>query len=371
MLKIPADPTRFANYEDLIDLEAEMQLPMIVDAEMGMPLELGRNDDAYWIGDDKLVNPQQPAEELDAEDLALLAPPATGKTIGPGGSIITAKSKESVTWLRRTEYISHERKPLAPTQSREPARKVEVVPISNASRSDIVLKTFADANAPLEDIRHPTKRGLKAVASYAVLPDTRAADVSYSLMRFAEDPNELRVTETGQMQQGADGSRVAFGLVRPLQSKQEGEGLRLGLYLPQASDVEALSEERGRAHDAKPAERAYEYSFTRDYDEVRVNRAAINEFVFAFSDGTPIMASNGMDVDNAPTAEPSGAFYVPIRATRALRKLRVKTDAAHYGDSARERGFEFWHGITITHLGTADASVLQAEAPEDEPVKDE
>ena len=51
LLIVPTDVERYASYEFLQPAVAEREIPMIVDAEIGMPLELGREDDGFWSGD--------------------------------------------------------------------------------------------------------------------------------------------------------------------------------------------------------------------------------------------------------------------------------------------------------------------------------
>lgn len=56
LLHIPTHPSRYSTYEFLNPLSSERELPMIVDGELGMPLELGKiapgsyGDGSYWTG---------------------------------------------------------------------------------------------------------------------------------------------------------------------------------------------------------------------------------------------------------------------------------------------------------------------------------
>ncbi|KAG8893761.1 hypothetical protein FRC01_013363, partial [Tulasnella sp. 417] len=49
LLNIPTDPKRFARAEFTQAMSNETPLPMVVDAEMGMPLDLSQFD-ALWDG---------------------------------------------------------------------------------------------------------------------------------------------------------------------------------------------------------------------------------------------------------------------------------------------------------------------------------
>lgn len=56
LLHIPTDPARYSKYEFLNPLSSERELPMIIDGELGMPMELGKiapgqiGDGSYWLG---------------------------------------------------------------------------------------------------------------------------------------------------------------------------------------------------------------------------------------------------------------------------------------------------------------------------------
>lgn len=108
---------------------------MVVDAELGMPLELGKNDDAYWNSDfSGLLNTPLECRSsvgaviapdasnrpvLDEEDLELLREPAGGTSASATGQLNTTghltlatnlpqadRKKQEVSWLRRTEYLA-------------------------------------------------------------------------------------------------------------------------------------------------------------------------------------------------------------------------------------------------------------------------
>ena len=57
LLHIPTTPLRYATYDFLAPIQGERELPMILDAELGMPLELGKTAPGapsmggdYWLG---------------------------------------------------------------------------------------------------------------------------------------------------------------------------------------------------------------------------------------------------------------------------------------------------------------------------------
>ena len=109
---------------------------MIVDAELGMPLELGNDDPGYWEGDRSRIAPElfgsRSQEMLDDEDLELLVdpPPATASSsaastlllqstgIAPGTPSAARSKQPGVEWLRRTEYSATLTKSATPDSKR-------------------------------------------------------------------------------------------------------------------------------------------------------------------------------------------------------------------------------------------------------------
>jgi RNA polymerase II-associated factor 1 len=63
---------------------------MLVDAEMGMPLDLNQFD-GVWDGDDSAINPTSGPNEIDPED-AILLTPATTDEVKPAPT--------EVSWMR-------------------------------------------------------------------------------------------------------------------------------------------------------------------------------------------------------------------------------------------------------------------------------
>lgn len=113
LLSIPTDLNRFASYDTLRPIEAEREIPLLVDAELGMYLESGQGDPDYWEGDRSKVAPAMVEIPLDEDDLDLLGEAAAPNAAGAPGLLGTpssipqhAKKANGVSWLRRTEYLS-------------------------------------------------------------------------------------------------------------------------------------------------------------------------------------------------------------------------------------------------------------------------
>lgn len=56
LINIPTGPQRYATYDFLSPIQGERELPLILDSELGLPLEYGkpheggRGDGEYWMG---------------------------------------------------------------------------------------------------------------------------------------------------------------------------------------------------------------------------------------------------------------------------------------------------------------------------------
>ena len=141
LLDIPTNPMRYARPEFLETLANDTPLPMIVDAECGMPLDLGLWE-CLWTDDGDnsgecctwfdpgcslpFASLQQPERvfwgflialspdpkhlpKLDPKDQVLLGDSAVGSSLFASSSTTGSSSSHAVptvTWLRKTEYIT-------------------------------------------------------------------------------------------------------------------------------------------------------------------------------------------------------------------------------------------------------------------------
>lgn len=149
---------------------------MYLDIDLGMPLDMTALTGIFDRGDESSVYPQDPPPVLDPKDSILLREP--GGT-GPGAS----RAQPAVSFLRRTEYISSE------VVRQKAIRETSVVQKESKSvdpdaQLRAVENTFEAANMPLELVKHPTKKHLKPVASYAVMPDFKQMDLTYVAVKM-------------------------------------------------------------------------------------------------------------------------------------------------------------------------------------------
>ncbi|KAJ7307080.1 RNA polymerase II-associated protein [Mycena albidolilacea] len=350
LVDIPTNPMRYARPEFLNALAHEMPLPMIVDAECGMPLDLGRWE-SLWLGEDlgdtsggdiKLrwaaldaeLNPDPyNLPLLDPEDAALLAELAPAAP-SFGGNSQSASGPSTplpahVPWLRKTEYISREG---VQRSGAHESKHIIAAPIDvsrDAQLRDIEASFAAcNDNFSLETLRHPNKPNVHAVESYEVLPDKDIWANQYDLFRFSERPGERTLD--------VDDPRLDCAILRPMKTEHDSF---LAYYLT-ADDESALNFKQTRAALAPyavPADRAETiFHFVRDYETVKVEQEVPNEFMLVIEDH----ADDAEDVlGEAP--KPKGAYYKNIERKMHLKKKRV---------NAYEGYNDKWEIIRMTHV---------------------
>ncbi|PWN36034.1 uncharacterized protein FA14DRAFT_51150 [Meira miltonrushii] len=203
--KLLAIPTPFSRFTDPRRfgprLAQSHPLPVVVDAEAGMPLNLTDFPQA-WYTDQELeaddnVFPRLDANEVDVdpEDAFLLSDmleklPGTSNGIdrkqgGPGGPVDT----NDITWLRRTEYLAAEQQKRKKRDLND--RSNEKIDSSREGQLARIEESFRVANQPLASVRHPTKAGLRAVDSFSLLPDPDTWATQYNVFRFGDPPGRL------------------------------------------------------------------------------------------------------------------------------------------------------------------------------------
>lgn len=326
---------------------------MIVDAECGMPLDLGKWEALWEDGaDDRALNPDpRNPSLLDPKDQALLFDPAGGTAdFGrhhsgnhnhhnhhSGG---TPPVAAHVSWLRKTEYISRDSSAPAPrAAATDPTGLNDVVDVSREAQLASIESSFAAAHGAdeLGALRHPTKPRLRAVATYEVLPDADVWANAYDLFRFSERPGE-RGPEL-------DDPRLDCAIMRPMES--DGDHF-LTYYLTKDDDpAEQFKNSRTdpRGVDAlQEEEDATEFHFVRDYEVVKVEQEVPNEFLLVFDDGERGTIDDGDgdgDGSTGGSSRQAGAYYKLIERKMLLKKKRTEPI---------ERFRDKWALVRVAHV---------------------
>ncbi|KXJ94521.1 RNA polymerase II-associated [Microdochium bolleyi] len=202
-------------------LAREQPLNIEADAELGMPLDLVGMPGVF-DGDESSIQAPLQAQPIHPHDRHLLRPLATlGKP---------NVSEPSVSFLRRTEYISSivsKARPDAslrglnsnPLQRQAKRASPEPDKDSPAYVKRKIDQSFVAAAANLKDksrIRHPTKRNLKLVEAYPLIPDRDAFPDSgaYVTIKFSNNPVPASTTYD---------TRLLSSILRPIEKSEAEE----------------------------------------------------------------------------------------------------------------------------------------------------
>ncbi|KZV91509.1 hypothetical protein EXIGLDRAFT_648223 [Exidia glandulosa HHB12029] len=360
LLTIATSPARYADPSFTDRLASETALPMFVDADLGMPLDLGQWE-ALWDPEDKaadaLLNPKDDAlPDLDPRDAFMLSDtlvaetPSNGHASGahtPVASVPTSMPgtpAPTPAWLRKTEYLS--RDSAARQHFFLPDDKEDVGPVDVSREAQIrdIESTFPSSTKPIDlsTLKHPTKPGLTAVAVYDAFPDTELWANEYDLFKFAERPGERPADQ--------EDTRLDCAVLRPMES--DGDHF-LAYYLTKDDDASERFKSRRRGQYGETDPSTTPFQFVRDYETVKIEREVPNEFVLVLDDGDLPPARVGT---TGPLAtRPRGAYYKNIERKITLKKKRVNKYDTAYTDK--------WDVITLSRIPIAgDEERDRAEA---------
>ncbi|KAG1850697.1 RNA polymerase II-associated [Suillus subluteus] len=321
LLDIPTNPLRYAQPAFINAITNDTPLPMIIDAECGMPLDLGRWE-CLWEedGDDTTLNPDPDSlPSLDPKDRFLLSDPSASAAPyanGPTTSGTVTPVPAHVPWLRKTEYLSREG--VQRTSTHESKQVLQPIDVSHEAQLHTIEAGFAACTSlDLTTLSHPNKTGVTAVESYDVLPDADIWANAYDLFRFSERPGE-RPGDT-------EDPRLDCAILRPMES----DGDHFLAYFLTKEDADALEfKEERLAPRGGEENRSTAFHFIRDYETVKIEQEVPNEFLLV--------------LDNGDTSERGpGAYYKNIERKMTLKKKRMNQSDT-YADK--------WQVVHISHV---------------------
>lgn len=358
------------------------QLPVAVDAEAGMPLDLAKLE-SLWLADGaSAVTSTHPLDDaaLDEEDAFLLSDEVAARapSVLEGAAPPTAQPTE-VTWLRRTEYLGAEQR--RQRQADRPAR-VQQADTSREAQVARIEQGFAAANAPLDTLRHPSKPDVRAVDAYELLPDPETWATPMHVVRFATalgpaDTDEDVCMDTAVLRPYSDasGQRVSLYLAsgETLAAPDADEGA------PTDADAALSDAERARradvaarryikrrrlgvfpepppdgAPDADPNEYATSFRHVRDLEPHDQTAALGNQLVLVLDDGHP---------DAAPAlAAVSTTGTVAAQAAQGAAPAGEDTDALFDADDDAQ-GTQPDIGTTLPPQTDVDRAAQRAVPP--------
>ncbi|KAF8317776.1 RNA polymerase II-associated [Cantharellus anzutake] len=343
LINVPTHPSRYARFDYTSKLADETPFPMIVDAELGMPIDLSKFDELWDFDDITPLEEPKSLPDLDPKDAFLVSDLPMSFTNGNIASVPGAASTTNVSWLRRTEYISSIPSTRA-SSAYEPKPHEEPLPdVSHATQIADIEASFRNASisSDLSTLRHPSKPHLRAVDTFEVLPDTRLWANAYDLVRFSERPGERPIDQPDP--------RLDSAIIRPTIG-EDGESF-LSYYLTKddteaAQFMSARRQSEGGAEelfgDEEDAEKVNEpiatFQFVRDYETIKIETDVPNEFLLTTESG----------------ATGRGAFYKNIERKYVLKKKRQNRNE-EYSDK--------WDIVRLRHVPfTAEQLQERAEA---------
>jgi len=350
LLNIPTNSSRYTNVNFTSELANSTPLPMVIDADCGMPIDLLQWE-CLWMenGDDSELNPDpKNLPPLDPKDAYLIA--ESSAAVNGLKASSSSSNIHHVPWLRKTEYISREttRPVHTPELKMHAAVSVDISPEAQISN---IEKSFKKVNEDfdLSKLDYPGKPHLKAVDSWEVFPDADIWANAYDLFKFSERPGDRPIEQ--------EDPRLDHALLRPMES--EGEHF-LAYYLLKDEDaIPSLEEQRTLAIESdNPEPSAHTvFQFVRDYETVKIEQDIANEFILVFQDDED--ADEGLFEDTSK--RPKAAYYKNIERKINLKKKRVNKYEAAYSDK--------WDAIQLSHTPFLQEELDEREEQEAE-VKD-
>ncbi|KAF8754182.1 Paf1 [Rhizoctonia solani] len=353
LLNIPTHPNRYVRPEFTATLAAETPLPMVVDSECGMPLDLFGWDglwDGEWNTKAIELNPTEPIELDEADAELLFEPPSHAHVPAAtnGHSLPSTPSvnvQPNVSWLRRAEYASR-------SMTRQ----------GNGPEMPLEEEVTVDASLPAQiAVIEKSWQALTVASSFELLPDVDIWANPYLQIRFIERPGERPLDMPDP--------RLDCGILRPQQTEDDEHFI--SFYLPtEDADAEAFKARR-RAPVTAVMNETTDFEFQRDYESAKIENDITNEFLVVIdeggmnADGTPVISGHAGQSDGVHSVEgvhegrKSGAYYKAVERKIVLKKKPViKGQEIDYTDK--------WDVIKLFHIPIAaedqeERNELQAE----------
>ncbi|PVG01919.1 Paf1-domain-containing protein, partial [Serendipita vermifera] len=318
LLHIPTNPERYATIEYTGDLANEMAFPMVVDAEMGMPIDLSRYESLWQEGGDASQLNPNPDElpPVDLKDEFLLE----GSNIQAGPSrpssqYATGSTPLQVSWLRRTEYVT----------AKDSGSRVQVlsrylesnVDISREAQIRDVEATFPPTyhGIDISKLKHPTQPQRKAVEFFELLPDPETFATPCDIFRFPERPGERPLDQQDP--------RLESALLRPVRL-DDGENFIAYYLVRDDSHAVTLKTQRSLALEMNIAteDPPIPFDLIRDYEIKVSSNDQSSDLVLFFDDGTLPPHVDAIGSTREYETRAKGVYYKSISRRHNLKRRR-------------------------------------------------
>ncbi|ORX38474.1 RNA polymerase II-associated [Kockovaella imperatae] len=358
LFNLSTNVNRLGEPSYLDDLVSSTPLPMLVDSEMGMPVDLNVYE-RVWNGNDEELGLAE-TQDLAAEDLALIAPFEDVKPqINGSGS---AAGSTDVTWMRNSALFT--RKAVSGSKSLTAIAKDEEVDASTAAQIMSIEQTFSEFDSQdVTQLKHPDpKRSrLRVVEQYEILPEDEAWSNSYIMMRYPERPT---ASTSANPHAEASSSRLNRAVLRPV---MEDDQQIMQFLLPEEDTLPRLEHSFVDPIGNESYEQMKELTMNDPNDPQidSVFPSALYDQIRTYevvSQTRPQKEVLITIVEAGDPAKAQGAYYKEIGTRAQLRKTRAKRQGE--GDETQEPlwdksrvGFRHPHEDLISQRATAQAMV--------------
>lgn len=309
LLDIPIDIQKLTSWAFLSDLVRKQPPNMDLDMDQGMPLDMATVPGIFDREDEGECYPLDPLPQLDSKDAILLR--------DPSGDASSLRTQPNVSFLRRTEYISSEIV-RQKSENRPSSQSKDEKAINPEAQLRAVEETFEAANVDLATLKHPKNKKLKAVESFAILPDFKQLDLTYLTVKMVNSASLSTLPEKHS------DSAYSVSLFRPT-SLETDEWM--SFFVPSDQDSKKLKRKLDDPRDSNiideddENENLYRFNHVRDYEmELVQNEKNFNDIAINFDD-TSIEHTGEEGEERRPTA-----WFVPIAGKTNLKRRRVTED---------------------------------------------
>nr|CAD7261419.1 unnamed protein product [Timema shepardi] len=246
----PFDSTRFIQYNPT-SLERSYKYEVLTEHDLGVTIDL-INKDTYINDHGAQLDPAD--EKLLEEDI-----------LTPQDSKRSRHHARSVSWLRRTEYISTEQTRFQPqTMDKVEAKvgysikknfKEETIYMDRESQIKAINKTFEDSKVPIE--KHYSKPNVTPVEVFSVFPDFKVWKYPCAQVIFDSDPAPTGRPVPAQIEE------MSQAMIRGVMD-ESGEQF-VAYFLPMEDTLEKRRRDFVNMVDYEDEEE-YNYKMSREYN---------------------------------------------------------------------------------------------------------
>ncbi|KAG1705839.1 RNA polymerase II-associated factor 1 [Nymphon striatum] len=252
----PFDSNRFVHY-NATSLERNYKHELLTENDLGIVIDL-ITPDAYSVNPNVSLDP---ADEKLLED----------EIIAPQNSKRSKYHATSVSWMRRTEYISTEYNRFQPSFEKAETKvgynvkknlKEETLYMDRESQIGAIDKTFEDAKIPIE--KHYSKPGVTMESSCPIYPDFDVWKYPCAQVIFDSDPAPSGRPLSAQIEE------MSQAMIRGVMD-ESGEQF-VAYFLPTEETVRKRKRDKEAGTDYEFDEE-YDYKMSREYNWNVKNKA--------------------------------------------------------------------------------------------------